>query len=364
MPAWGKDRKADSGSVPESKVGTGHTSLITALKEVIAVALKPYADVSQAYALLDFPNHANVGDGAIWLGELAYFKSVLNSRPAFVCERDNFDANGLERAVPTGTLFLHGGGNFGDVWPAFQVFRESVLARFPDRLVVQLPQSIHFTDSGLLKKTAAAIKAHGNFVLFVRDRPSFEIASSSFDCPVHLAPDMAFWLGAIPRPVAATRPLLFLLRTDKESARHGTTPAFARPRDSFVADWLEEDPALYSNLKRQTLATSFRDLGLAAFSRIKQRDVLFEKLATNRLARGLNLLSSASFVITDRLHCHILCVLLGIPHIAFDNSYGKLGRFIDAWTKDCGLVRLVPSLDDAIDLWSVSQTGAGSSFKP
>jgi pyruvyl transferase EpsO len=97
---------------------------------------------------------------------------------------------------------------------------------------------------------------------------------------------------------------------------------------------------------------------------MKQRDLLFEHLATNRLTRGLNLLSSASFVITDRLHCHILCVLLGIPHIAFDNSYGKLSTFIDAWTKDSGLVQVVPSLDRAIELWSESETGSGEPTKP
>lgn len=250
------------------------------------------------------------------------------------------------------------------MWPEFQVFRESVLAQFPDRLIVQLPQTIHFSDARLLRQAAAAIETHGNFVLFVRDRRSFEIASSSFNCPVHLVPDMAFWIGAIPRPGAATRPLLFLLRTDKESVWHGTTSTVSLPTNSIVADWLEEDPVLYRNQKRATLAASFRDLGLAAFSRAKQRDLLFQNLATKRLARGVHLLSSAAFVITDRLHCHILCVLLGIPHIVFDNSYGKLSSFIDAWTKDCGLVQLVPSLDEAVERWSASQASRSESIPP
>lgn len=46
----------------------------------------------------------------------------------------------------------------------------------------------------------------------------------------------------------------------------------------------------------------------------------------------------------------------GIPHIVFDNSYGKLSSFIEAWTKDCRLVQVVPSLEHAIARWSELQT--------
>lgn len=201
-----------------SEVDATHTSLIATLRNISADILSRYVDSSGPFALLDFPNHANVGDSAIWLGEIAYFQTVLGSAPAYVCNKRYFDGDALNEAVPNGTLFLHGGGNFGDLWPGFQRFRERILARYPDRLVVQLPQTIHFSDSECLERTDRAIKAHGNFVLMVRDHRSFEIASSSFCCPVHLAPDSAFWIGALPRPVPATRPLLLLLREDRESA--------------------------------------------------------------------------------------------------------------------------------------------------
>ena len=35
--------------------------------------------------------------------------------------------------MPEGPIFIHGGGNFGDMWVAHQDFRERVLERFPDR---------------------------------------------------------------------------------------------------------------------------------------------------------------------------------------------------------------------------------------
>ena len=325
------------------------------LRESIVERLKPYTGAGP-FALVDFPNHANVGDSAIWLGELAYFKAMLGSPPAYVCACDSLDADALRRAVPERPIFLHGGGNFGDIWPWHHEFRMSILAEFPDRRVVQLPQTIHFTNAHTLQKTAKAIEEHGSFVLCVRDRRSFDTATSSFACPVHLVPDMAFCIDGIARPVSPTHPLVLLLRTDSESARRGAA-ALMLPMGAIVADWLEEDPTLYSKQKRYSLMHSLPALGLlGVLSKPKQRELLFRNLAHHRLSRGIHLLSSAEFVITDRLHSHILCVLLGIPHIVFDNSYGKLSTFIDAWTKDCGLVQIVPSLEHAIARWSELQT--------
>jgi exopolysaccharide biosynthesis predicted pyruvyltransferase EpsI len=40
--------------------------------------------------------------------------------------------------------------------------------------------------------------------------------------------------------------------------------------------------------------------------------------------------------------------LLGISHIALDNSYGKLGNFISTWTAECGLVSRADSLEGAL----------------
>jgi len=41
--------------------------------------------------------------------------------------------------------------------------------------------------------------------------------------------------------------------------------------------------------------------------------------------------------ITDRLHGHILCLLLGIPHVVLPDRYGKLRGFVEAWTSGSDL---------------------------
>ena len=44
-------------------------------------------------------------------------------------------------------------------------------------------------------------------------------------------------------------------------------------------------------------------------------------------------------IVTDSLHAHILGVMLGIPTVATDNSYGKLRGTFDAFTHSIPLAR-------------------------
>ena len=95
----------------------------------------------QPFALVDFPDHANVGDSAIWLGTTAFFRRQHAVEPRYVASIAAFSPAALRRAHPEGPILIHGGGNFGDLWPRHQAFRERLLETFPDRLIVQLPQS-------------------------------------------------------------------------------------------------------------------------------------------------------------------------------------------------------------------------------
>lgn len=78
------------------------------------------------------------------------------------------------------------------------------------------------------------------------------------------------------------------------------------------------------------------------------RRSLFNHYAAWMVQRGLDLLSGGRIIITDRLHGHILCCLLGKPHVVVDNSYGKVFGYIRAWSPD-GITHCVSSYDDALN---------------
>jgi exopolysaccharide biosynthesis predicted pyruvyltransferase EpsI len=326
-------------------------SLIADLKSKIDAVMAPITKELSQLMLLDFPNHSNVGDSAIWLGEIAYFAAMHGKRPTFVCTKDNCSWDVLARLVTRDPIFLHGGGNFGDLWPDFQTFREAVLDSFPGHPVVQLPQSIHFDDASALRKTAETIRRHGNFVLLVRDRKSLEIATNSFACPVYLCPDMAFYLQEQPRLCEPTQDLLFLLRNDRERTEGQRKSLPPDLESSTVQDWLDEDPYLYRTFRRRTVLGSLLRLGHGLPNKVTLRQILYRGLAETRLKRGLTLLSSSRYIISDRLHTHILSLLLGIPHVALDNSYGKVSRYISTWTSDCDIVRTAATIEAGIEIW-------------
>lgn len=60
---------------------------------------------------------------------------------------------------------------------------------------------------------------------------------------------------------------------------------------------------------------------------------------------GIDILSRADLVVSDRLHTHILCVLLGIPQVALDNSYQKIKRYSDEWTLDAAFHKSINTTD-------------------
>ena len=201
--------------------------VVTVQQAALAALYRRHVGPGDRYALLDFPDHANVGDSAIWLGEIAMLRAITGRDPDHVCTWDAFDADAFRRDSPAGVVLLHGGGNLGDIWPHHQHFREAMLAEFRDRTIVQLPQSIHFRAGEGLDRFAACVAAHPDFHLYVRDAQSLDLAQR-LSCTVALAPDSAFALGAQPRGPADCD-VLMLMRTD-EKERHPAALRWRRVR--------------------------------------------------------------------------------------------------------------------------------------
>jgi pyruvyl transferase EpsO len=322
---------------------------IARLGATIDDALRPYLPADGSYALLDFPDHSNVGDSAIWMGEIACLERLCGTAPRYVADRSKCDWERLKKAVPSGPIFLSGGGNFGDIWPEQQIFREDALDRLPGRLVVQLPQSIHFSDDAALQRAAAAIERHGNFVLLVRDKQSFAIAKASFSCHIELVPDMALALGMRSRLGTSRHDLVMVLRKDREKGPAAPS-VLRKPRKTLVRDWV---PPKEPGLRQLTWLQTLLEYGPSRSDATRDawREHYYRKLAEARLSRGIKLLSSGQFVISDRLHVHILCTLLDIPHATLDQSYGKTSAFIASWTDGFAPFELCSDLDQTLQSW-------------
>ena len=142
--------------------------LIDKLQRRINTVLEPLLPRGVPLALVDFPDHPNVGDSAIWLGELAYLRSRQHW-PRYRCQIDTYSSRNMKQAIGDGIVLIHGGGNFGDLWQRHQRFREQVIRDFPENRIVQLPQTIHFSYPAALARCTGIVKYHGPFTLLDRD---------------------------------------------------------------------------------------------------------------------------------------------------------------------------------------------------
>ena len=315
------------------------TIRVRELRDRVHQALAPLVDLRSPVALVDFPRYANVGDSAIWAGAVRFLESH-GIRPAYTCDMKTYDRETLASRIGAGTILLKGGGNFGDLYPPHQLLRERVIESFPDNPIVQLPQTIHFESREALDRARSVYNRHHNLTLLVRDQRSLETVGTEFRCPSVLCPDMAYCLGPLPRQVKPSAPVVWLMRDDMEA----TTTSEAPPED--WRDWNSEGRSLALRLYIW-LTGATRRSAVARNALHSPVRALRWRLSQQRLACGCAMLSEGRVVVTDRLHGHILCSLLNIPHVLLDNSYGKNRDFFDTWADDGGLTSWADSVAEA-----------------
>jgi len=293
---------------------------------------------------IDPPASPNVGDPVIFLGQLDYMRRAHPGCRMWFVDQANY-APHMDRWIErTSVLLVQGGGNFGDIWQETHEFCLRILQRFAHKTIVQLPVSIHFSDPARASRTAGILAGLRDFRLMTRDQNSQDYALQHFPGEPTLAPDMAFAMAPITRkdPVVD---YVCLLRSDREAAAdHDAILDVLRGLNATfeVGDWLDEtdhdllaaDARISSRLNRRPIAMWFQR-GAALRAR--------ERYSRGRLAVGIERLSRGRTVITDRLHAHVLCCLLGIPHFVLDSFDGKVSAMHRTWTHAFPFARFVES---------------------
>jgi pyruvyl transferase EpsO len=318
-------------------------SLVASLCRRIDEVLRPLIPGGAACALVEFPDYANVGDSAIWLGQRRWLRRS-GIRTAYASTMATYDRDVLAARVGSGVILLQGGGNLGDLWQRHQQFRERVIADFPEHRIIQLPQTITFQNLENLRRARAVFNAHPNLTLLVRDRRSLELARNEFRVTSLLCPDMAFLLGTLRRPAPPQVEVLWLARSDKES--RGAWPRFDKAGAGRL-DWrVDEVSGMVTAARFLTQQIAHR--GRAVRPAWACQPWLFDVIAQQRLTRGCRILTRGRVVVTDRLHGHILCLLMGIPHVILDTAFGKIRAFYDTRTAGCALTHWAHSAEEAL----------------
>ncbi|MBK5269385.1 MAG: polysaccharide pyruvyl transferase family protein [Bacteroidia bacterium] len=347
-PIWGTESFSNIKNVlglnKDNSTMISGEDLINSLSLKIDKVLEPLIPKGISCALIEFPNYANSGDSAIWLGEKKWLHKNKNE-VVYTCDMETYSQDMLVQQLGKGIILLQGGGNFGDLWKRHQHFREQIIHDFPNNKIIQLPQTIFFKQKANLEQSQKILNSHSNLTLLCRDTLSFDFAQKEFTTQNILCPDMAFVLGKIQRPCPSQIEIVWLSRTDKETLNKSTpkeVPGVQR------IDWLEETYTdLHEHNKRLSKEIKIHSEKNAAIYTSLIRT--YDPLARQRFLRGCKILSRGKVVVTDRLHAHILCLLMDIPHILLDNSYGKIKGFYETWTKNNELTVWANSAEEVIN---------------
>lgn len=351
-------------------------------------------------ALLDYPNHLNIGDHLIWLGELFYLTDVLKTKIKYTaaCNSD-FSSEVMEKQIGEAPIVLHGGGNLGDLYSMHQEFREHIISKYRDRPIIIMPQSIYFANADNLRKAANIFNSHPNLTIFVRELRSYEIALKSFyKCQVINAPDMAFQMINMPGLTCNTSrksSILYHCREDKE-LDNTTFPSTSINLPNLITEdwvsykwkywnsytsmfinskilpWLPNTARLFKQSLNRDLNNPIDWLSWQVAQKSHSHTAKFNDIYNPKIHRiSWSLLHSGIYqfrqhrlIITNRLHGHILCILLGIPHILLSNSYYKNESFYETWTQQIPFCRFVKNTaqlniaaQELLEVYSNNSTG-------
>jgi exopolysaccharide biosynthesis predicted pyruvyltransferase EpsI len=310
------------------------------LRRQATAALAELVTPGSRCALVDFPMHANVGDSAIWVGERALLREA-GATVVYACDIQSFSEAALTARLPAdGTIFLSGGGNLGDLWPQNQKLRERVIQAFPGHRIIQLPQSAHFGDRANLDRARAVFDGHPDLTLLVRDHHSLDVTRKKFRARSLLCPDFAFALTDLtdlPGLFRSQRRILWLSRTDHEAADQSLSSCMP---GVYRTDWTADEGADRTWAEQlRTVHQACRAAAVELRADPTDRTVrdlceAYDHHAELHVLRGCGLLSSGRAVVTDRLHGHLLSLLLGLPHVVLNDRYSKVRGFWETWTSD------------------------------
>lgn len=309
---------------------------INALQNIIIETITPL--INSDFALLDVPEHNNIGDNLIWKGELDYFSTLKHS---CVYEYSLWYKLDYKKLDSTHIFLFHGGGNFGDFYKLNQEFRLQIIQSYKDKRIIVLPQSVYYKNIQNLKSDAEIMNQHPDLHIMVRDKESFDLLNQYLECKVYLVPDMAFCMDRSYidkfriKNLTNSKKGLYMKRKDSELASNEIQFS-----EFDVLDWPTFN---YGRIKRglvyrrerynRILSNKLIDLGLGNI--VDSRFGLKPYNQMNRyIKKGVRFMDKYESIYTTRLHGLVLAILLEKEVYIIDNKLHKLTRFYDQWLTD------------------------------
>lgn len=272
--------------------------------------------------LLGTEDFGNLGDHKIAIAIRHFlnryfsdFDVVEVSARNYFAHCEEIEQNILSEDIIMGT----GGGNFGNQYPMSQEIRKDYVQRFPNNKLVVMPQTIWYTadEAGqkALEEDVKLFEQHKHLLIAAREEKSFHFAQQYFHNKVLLVPDMVLSEKPFEGSVQEKNPqkVVLCLRSDLEGI-------LDKDKHKQIIRQLKKE---FQVLKKTDTQKDY------LISTEKRDEEMLEMLAE---------MTSASLVVTDRLHGMVFAALAQTPCIVFDNYNSKV-KGIYEWMKELPYIR-------------------------
>ena len=305
-----------------------------AIQEAYRIQMEIYRDIIGHYRraiLVGIGDHSNYGDSAITVGELMALNrlgiELIYYCNIHTCGNLSEAKKAINKTSEPVVILSSGGGNFCN-WKEECSLRAQLVKTFRNHEVLVFPQSVDFRNQEEMEKNAEAMNINPNITYLFRDHKSYDIIVKSglfkYKRAI-LCPDAAVQIGIQTFSFEPTHDVLWLKRRDKEKF-FKELPLFPANVSVLVSDWIPPGNNSFISQKISMLERSYI-----------------------RLIHGFRFLSRGKVVVTDRLHGHILSVLLNKPNVLLDNSYQKLKTYHAAWTPGLSNVLVATDVNEAVE---------------
>lgn len=271
---------------------------------------KKFKDQKKIIYLLS-PEHGNLGDQAIAIAIKKMLEDKYKDNMVFEFSLEEYTY--LKKSISKNIgikdpIYLHGGGNLGNLYINEEIQRRDVIKRFPENKITIMPQSISFTNDerGIreMEITKKIYNNHKNLNIICREEKSFKTAETLFQKNnLFFSPDSVLYLSDYYKKNTKRDGVLFALRRDKEK----------------VVDDLKivKIKKILMNLNEEaTNQDTIIDKKININNRINEFDNI------------LNSFSKSKLVVTDRFHGAIFSYITNTPCIVFKSLDHKISEGI------------------------------------
>lgn len=282
---------------------------------------------SRKYILFNAPDHGNLGDHAILLGEEKLLEDKGIEYLAIIARQtDNFLKKYKGKINKDDIIMITGGGNFGTLWVKEQDRVNKILTEFKENKVIIFPQTIFYSTDiygiNRLENDLKIYKECTDILLCCRDKKSFDFVNTVLQINCKYTPDIATYLN-FSKYNFKRKNILFCFRNDKEKT-------VSKEIIDKIKNYINEK---YKNDKILCIDTV-------------ERGKFTTKKGIRRLRRFFKKVAKSKLFFTDRLHGMIFATITGTPCIAMANSSGKVKGVFKWISKDNKYIFFAENLEE------------------